>query len=157
MPDATAQENFTNPESRILRANVEGRLGAMLNRVEADTGGLPDEVLADAGLCSEKELAELEERGVAAHAAMGREGRKLAEIDREHRPATRRMAGRMASPEGRERYARRKWMAEAPHGWIKEVMGFRRFGVRGLEKVRGEWNLVCLALNAKRMAAALAG
>ena len=50
-----------------------------------------------------------------------------------------------------------QWMAEAPHGWIKEVMGFRRFGVRGLEKVRGEWNLVCLALNAKRMAAALAG
>ena len=36
-------------------------------------------------------------------------------------------------------------------------MGFRRFGVRGLEKVRDEWNLVCLALNARRMATVLAG
>ena len=114
-------------------------------------------MLADAGYCNEEELAALEERGVVAHVALGREGRRIAEIDGDRRPATKRMAGRMASPEGKERYARRKWMAEAPHGWIKEAMGFRRFGVRGLEKVRGEWDLVCLVLNARRMAAALAG
>ena len=42
-------------------------------------------------------------------------------------------------------------MAEAPVGWIKEVMGFRRFSFRGLEKVQGEWTLVCLALNVKRL------
>ena len=129
----------------------------MLDRVEADAGGSPEEVLADAGYCSEEELAALEVRGIMAHVALGREGRKLAEIYGERRPATKRMAGRMASAEGKERYARREWIAEAPHGWIKEAMGFRRFGVRGLEKVRGEWNLVCLALNARRMAAALAG
>jgi len=188
VPEATAQENFTDPESRIMRtgaggfrqcfnaqvavdggsrmivatevvreAGDQGRLVAMPDRVEADAGGSPDEVLADAGYCSEEELAALEERGIMAHVALGREGRRLAEIDGERRPATKRMAGRMAGPEGRERYARRKWMAEAPHGWIKEAMGFRRFGVRGLEKVRGEWNLVCPALNAGRMAAALAG
>ena len=187
-PEATAQENFTDPESRIMKTSAEGfqqcfnaqvavdggsqmivatevvqeagdqgQLGAMLDRVEADAGGSPDEVLADAGHCSEEELAALEERGIMAHVALGREGRRIAEIDGERRPATKRMAGRMASPEGKERHARRKWMAEAPHGWIKEAMGFRRFGVRGLEKVRGEWNLVCLALNARRMAAALAG
>ena len=187
-PEAKAQDNFTDPESRIMKTSSEGfqqcfnaqvavdggsqvivatevgheasdrgRLGAMLDRVEADAGGSPDEVLADAGYCSEEELAALEERGIVAHVAVGREGRKVAEIDGERRPATRRMAERMASPEGKESYARRKWMAEAPHGWIKEAMGFRRFGVRGLEKVRGEWDLVCLALNARRMATALAG
>ena len=41
--------------------------------------------------------------------------------------------------------------------WRWEAMGFHRFAIRGLEKVRGEWNLVCLALNVRRMTAALAG
>ena len=47
-------------------------------------------------------------------------------------------------------------LAEAPHGWIKHVLGFRRFSLRGLAKVRGEWDLVCLALNAKRLHALIA-
>ena len=42
-------------------------------------------------------------------------------------------------------------LSEAPNGRIKEVMGFRRFSLRGVEKVQGEWHLVCLALNIKRM------
>ena len=67
----------------------------MLDRVEADAGGSPGEVLADAGHCSEEELAALEERGVVAHVALGREGRKVAKIDGERRPATRRMAKRI--------------------------------------------------------------
>ena len=54
-------------------------------------------------------------------------------------------------PAGRERYAQRKWLPEAPHGWINEVLGFRRFRVRGLSKAQGEWDLVCLALNIKRL------
>ena len=187
-PEAKAQDNFTDPESRIMKTGAEGfqqcfnaqvavdgarqvivatevgqeagdqgRLVAMLDRVEADAGGSPGEVLADAGYCSEEEIAALEARGIEAFVALGREGRKQAAIDGRRRPATRRMAERMAGPEGRKRYARRKWIAEAPHGWIKEAMGFRRFSVRGLEKVRGEWDLVCLALNARRMATALAG
>jgi DDE family transposase len=36
-------------------------------------------------------------------------------------------------------------------GWIKEVLGFRRFSLRGEANVRGEWNLVCLAVNLKRL------
>ena len=47
-------------------------------------------------------------------------------------------------------------LSEAPHGWIKHVLGFRRFSLRGLAKVRGEWDLVCLALNAKRLHALIA-
>ena len=45
----------------------------------------------------------------------------------------------------------RKWLSEAPHGWIKHVLGFRRFSLRGLANVRAEWVLVCLALNVKRL------
>ena len=65
--------------------------------------------------------------------------------------ATHRMGEKLASPAGKARYAQRKWPSEAPNGWIKEVLGFRRFSLRGLAKVRGEWDLVCLALNIKRM------
>ena len=182
-PDAKAQENFTDPESRIMKTSSEGfqqcynaqvvvdggsqmivateviqeatdhgQLTKMVDRVEETTDVTPGEVLADAGYCSEEALASLEERGVVAHVALGREGRRVADIDATRRPATRRMADRMATPEGKTSYARRKWIAEAPHGWIKEVMGFRRFGVRGLDKVRGEWDLVCLALNLRRLA-----
>ncbi len=63
--------------------------------------------------------------------------------------SSRKLAKKLESDEGRRRYARRKWMAEAPVGWVKEVMGFRRFSFRGLEKVQGEWTLV--ALNVKRL------
>ena len=54
-------------------------------------------------------------------------------------------------PAGRTAYAERKWLSEAPNGWIKHVLGFRRFSLRGLAKVRCEWDLVCLALNVKRL------
>ena len=76
-----------------------------------------------------------------------------AEVNPETLPATHRMGAKLASPEGRACYAKRKWLSEAPNGWIKEVLGFRRFSLRGLEKVRGEWDLVCLALNIKRLPA----
>ena len=74
-----------------------------------------------------------------------------ADPDAETETATARMAEKLAGPDGRRRYARRKWMAEAPVGWVKEAMGLRRFSFRGLEKVRAERTLVCLALNVKRL------
>ena len=52
---------------------------------------------------------------------------------------------------GRAQYAQRKRLSEAPHEWIKEALGLRRFSVRGPAKVRGEWNLVCPALNIRRL------
>jgi hypothetical protein len=61
------------------------------------------------------------------------------------------MAHRLATPEGRQAYALRKHTPEPVFGIIKSVMGFRQFHLRGLEKVKGEWNLVTLAWNMKRM------
>ena len=61
------------------------------------------------------------------------------------------MAKKMATESGRARHAERNWLSEAPLGWIREALGFRRFGVRGLRQVQGEWDLVCLTLNVKRM------
>ena len=61
------------------------------------------------------------------------------------------MAHRLASPEGRQTYALRKQTAEPVCGIIKAVMGFRQFLLRGLNKAKGEWNLVTLAWNLKPM------
>ena len=92
-----------------------------------------------------------EARGGDACVALARDGSKRPAADPVICPATRRMAEKLATPEGKARYARRKWLSEAPNGWIKEAMGFRRFSVRGLAKARGEWDLACLALNVVRM------
>jgi transposase len=61
------------------------------------------------------------------------------------------MNNRMQTQEGKAFYAKRKSTIETVFGIIKERMGFRRFSFRGFEKVRGEWDLVCLAYNVKRL------
>jgi hypothetical protein len=61
------------------------------------------------------------------------------------------MAHRLKTPEGKKLYALRKQIPEPVFGIIKSVMGFRQFSMRGLEKVRGEWSLVTMAWNLKRM------
>ncbi len=62
------------------------------------------------------------------------------------------MAHKLKSQAGRKLYALRKQTVEPVFGIIKSVMGFRQFSLRGLDKVKGEWTLVCLAWNLKRMA-----
>ena len=181
-PDGKAQENFTDPESRIMKTSSEGfqqcynaqvaveganqlivaaevsanasdqgRMVPLVDGVEAAHGTRPATVLADAGYCNEADLAALEARGVDGYVALGREGKRQVEADADKHPAKARMAEKLATEAGRAQYAQRKWRAEAPIGWIKEALGFRRFSLRGLNEVRGEWDLVCLALNVKRM------
>ena len=133
------------------KATDQGQLVPLLDEVETNYEAVPEVVLADAGYCNEEDLLELETRGIDGHVALGREGKAQTAVNPQKRPATHRMGKKLESPEGRACYAKRKWLSEAPNGWIKEVMGFRRFSLRGLEKVRGEWNLVCLALNIKRL------
>ena len=61
------------------------------------------------------------------------------------------MTHRLTTQAGRAIYAIRKQTVEPVFGIIKSVMGFRQFSLRGLRKVTGEWSLVCLAWNIKRM------
>ncbi len=181
-PDEKAQDNFTDPESRIMKtstegfqqcynaqvavegenqlivatevswnANDQGRMVPLVDEVEATHGERPETVLADAGYCNEDDLQALEARGVDGYVALGREGKHEIRVNAAKHPAKARMAEKLATEAGRAQYAQRKWLSEAPNGWIKEVLGFRRFSLRGLNKVRGEWDLVCLALNVKRM------
>ena len=180
-PDDKAQDNLTDPQSRIMKmgGNIEqcynaqaavdgesqlilatgltnnaadnGELLPMIEAVKNNLGELPKRVLADSGYRSERAFAALEPQGVEALVALGREGKDPATIDRERYPASARMAERLATPQGKAHYRRRKVIPEPVFGWIKHVLGFRQFSLRGLSKVTGEWSLVCLAINMRRM------
>jgi hypothetical protein len=67
------------------------------------------------------------------------------------------MRHRLATPEGKRLYGLRMQLPEPVFGIIKSVMGFRQFSLRGLDKVKGEWNLVTMAFNIKRMFALVGG
>ena len=132
-------------------ASDQGGLPALLDAVSETFDAQPETVLADAGYCNERDLVDLETRGVNGYVAPGREGKTAATSDPKKHPATSRMSEKLAPRAGRAAYAERKWLSEAPHGWIKHVLGFRRFSLRGLATAGGEWDLVCLALNVKRL------
>ena len=66
-------------------------------------------------------------------------------------PALMAMAQKLKTPEGRKKYRRRACTVEPVFGIIKAAMGFRQFLLRGLRKVTGEWTLVCLAYNFRRL------
>ena len=182
VPEDKAQDNFTDPQSRIMKmggsfeqcynaqavvdANSQlivaiglgnnaadnEQLVPMVETVKENLGELPQRVLGDAGFRSEQAFAELEKHEqMEVLVALGREGKKQAAIDPKQYPATVRMAERLASAEGQAHYRRRKAIVEPVFGWIKHAMGFRQFSLRGLDKVAGEWGLVCLALNVRRM------
>ena len=61
------------------------------------------------------------------------------------------MKHRLQTKEGKQIYAQRKSTVEPTFGVIKHVMGFRQFMLRGFEKAKGEWNLICIAYNLKRL------
>ena len=184
VPEAKAQENFTDPDSRIMKRagggfdpsyNAQtavddtahiivaaelgnnaadcGQLLPMLQAVKDNLGALPKQGLADAGYRSEENFAKATRPEMELVVALGREGKQQVQVDAEAYPHTAAMAMKFQTEDGRAAYRRRKWIAEPPNGWIKHVLGFRQFSLRGLEKVRAEWKLVCMALNLRRMGA----
>jgi hypothetical protein len=123
-------------------------------------------VLIDSGFYSEEAVAAAEQsrEGTPApkvYAATGRQphGRTVAQLEARADPpapgadasAKEIMAHRLATQAGRKLYAQRKQTIEPVFGIIKAAMGFRRFSLRGLAKVRTEWTLVTLAYNLKRL------
>ena len=183
VPEDKAQDNFTDPDSRIMKragggfdasynaqtavdeaahiivaaeltncASDAGELPTMLRAVQDNLGSLPEQALADTGYKSEAVFEALAGSGCDLVVSLGREGKKALRFDPERSPHTAAMAAKLQTEEGKAAYRRRKWIAEPPNGWIKNVLGFRQFSLRGLHRVRAEWKLVCLALNLRRMA-----
>jgi len=142
--------------------NDKEQVEPMVEKMQANPAGLnqPDTLLADMGYFSQKNVAACNAAKVAPLIAVKRDAHHQAWRERFTEPAP--LAGD-ASPvdamkhalktqTGRAAYALRKQTVEPVFGIIKSVMGFRQFLLRGLENVRNEWTLVCLAWNLKRMA-----
>jgi transposase/IS5 family transposase len=117
-------------------------------------------LIADTGYFSEHNMQACEAAQIEPLIAVARENHHPNWRERHTEPAplpatatpAETMAHRLKTKDGRKRYALRKHTVEPVFGIIKSVMGFRQFSLRGLDKVRGEWRLVCLAWNLKRMA-----
>jgi len=132
------------------------QLPMVLQAVKANTGAQADQVLADAGYRSEAVMAQLAQAQPQTELviALGREGKVQAHPrDAQRYPHTVAMQAKLQSEQGKADYRKRKWIAEPPNGWIKNVLGFRQFSMRGLQKAQAEFKLVCMALNLRRMGA----
>ena len=121
--------------------------------------GKTETLLADSGYFSQANVTACAEAKIAPLIPPGRQRHHLCWKERFAQPppvpqeptALQAMVHRLATPEGRQIYALRKQTPEPVFGIIKSVLGFRQFHLRGLDKVKGEWNLVTLAWNMKRI------
>jgi transposase len=177
VPEAKAQESFTDPHSRVMKRADGGFdygynaqmavdetahiiVAAELTNVAADNGQLPGvleavraNLGADAGYRSEAVFKQLKDHPSELVVALGREGKQQVSVDATQYPCTAAMAAKLREQQGQLAYRKRKWIAEAPNGWIKNVLGFRQFSMRALHRVQAEFKLVSLALNLRRMCA----
>ena len=141
-----------------------GELEPGINCIDARTGK-PESVSTDAGYVNADMIEKIEtEHGIEVYCSVHREDAH-SERRYDYRPkkatgrATKkirdprliRMRDKLRSDEGKAIYSRRNHTVETAFGIIKEVMGFRGFLLRGHQKVTGEWNLVCLSYNLKRL------
>ena len=148
--------------AQVVQApNDKQQIEPMLKRIEALPANLgkPDTLLADSGYFSEANVAFCAAAQIDPMIAQGRQPHypPLSERFAKAPPAPENptpleaMSHRLQTPEGKRLYALRKQTPEPVFGIIKSVMGFRQFLLRGLDKVQGEWSLVTMVWNMKRM------
>jgi transposase len=122
--------------------------------------GTPHAAAMDNGYFSLETIQAFEAMGIDPHIAIGRDRHQLElhtlwegapEPPPEAADPTTKMAYKLRTAAGKALYKLRKSTVEPVFGIIKEVMGFRQFSLRGLVAAAGEWNLVCLAYNLKRL------
>jgi len=147
----------------VQAPNDKQQIAPMLGKIDAlpEDLGQPETLLADNGYFSEANVTLCEAAKIEPLIALGRQPhhQSLRERFAAAPPAPKNptpveaMAYRLRTPQGKKLYALRKQTPEPVFGIIKSVMGFRQFLLRGLDNVRGEWSLVTMAWNIKRMCA----
>jgi IS5 family transposase len=122
--------------------------------------GKVEKILADAGYYSEANVKKCAAHKIEPYISPRRDPHYRSVFERykeaesvETKDLVEQMEYRLRTLAGRKLYARRKCTIEPVFGIIKAVMGFRQFLLRGLSAVRGEWELVCMAWNLKRLKA----
>ena len=187
-PPPKEQRNFTDPQSHIMKtgrdftqayngqAAVDAdsqvivaqslsnaatdvqQLGAIVKQIKINTGRQARELSADAGYCSEGNLAILARHKIRAYVATGRQRHSDSCAKGRGIRGGRRVAAmrtQLARTARRGRYRLRKQTVEPVFGQIKQARGFRQFLLRGVEKVRGEWSLICTVHNLLKLAKAM--
>jgi hypothetical protein len=148
--DVTDAANDKQQAEPVAQATLAHLAQAGIERRQ-DEWGITQAIPAtlDNGYYSEAAGAALEDLGFDPYIATGRQQHHVPEAEAPGRPSTvqERMAAKVRTPEGKALYARRQVIVEPVFGQIKEARGFRRFLLRGLENLRGEWRLVCLTHN----------
>jgi len=148
-------------DGRGQAPNDKQQIEPMVEKIGALPAALgeAENLLADTGYFSEDNVEACEKAGIEPAIAMGRQPHHPPLAERfakapaapDNPTPVEAMAHRLRTPEGRALYALRKQTPEPVFGIIKSVLGFRQFSLRGLDKVRGEWSLVTMAWNIKRM------
>lgn len=121
--------------------------------------GTVTDILADSGYFSDANVTLCHDQVVTPYIAVTRESHHQPAMERFKEPpplplgadAVETMRHRLKTIAGKAVYAKRKSTIEPVFGIIKAGMGFRQFLLRGLDKVKGEWDLVCIAFNLKRL------
>ena len=134
-------------------ANDKQQLVPLLGKIQEQSGQKPQGVLTDSGYCSEENLQYLDKRRIEGFVAT--EKQKHAQGNESCKPGplpigasrVERMERKLQTKVGAAVYATRKCIVEPAFGQIKQARGFRQFLLRGLEKVRGEWALICMTHN----------
>ncbi len=135
------------------QANDKKQLLPMIEAVKEQSGQKVQVAIADSGYCSEENLRRAAKKKVDLYVATGKQKHNQPQqpsprgrIPKSATPVDR-MKRKLATVAGRAIYARRKTIVEPVFGQIKQAQGFRQFLLRGMEKVRGEWALVCTTHN----------
>jgi len=159
-------------DSLLIVANTLSNHATDRNEAIPTLDAIPEQVgrpaagALDAGYFSEHNITEMEKRKIEPYIATGRDPHhqswaarlaQLAAPPPEDASAKVKMAYKLKTEIGQAIYGLRKSTVEPVIGIIKEVLGFRQFSLRGLKAVAGEWCLVCLAFNLKRLHGLLAG
>jgi len=136
----------------VQSANDKKQLEPMVELVEENTGQVPEQVSADAGYFSEESIMKLEEKGIDLYVSPDRlKHERMPPAAKGRIPANvsikERMRRKLRTKRGREKYSKRKETVEPVCGQIKEARGIRRFLLRGLQRVRAEWKIICLTHN----------
>ncbi len=158
-----AQAAVDSADQIIVAAEVtdqpsdKGQATPMMQQVKENTGGLPGMMSADAGYFSSDEVTKLSTAGIDAYIPPDktRHANKLLAAPRGRIPGSLsvvdRMRRKLRTKQGKKRYGLRKELPEPVFGQIKQVRGFRQFLLRGKEKVRGEWRLICAGHNVLKL------
>jgi hypothetical protein len=123
----------------------------LIEAIESNLGRKPEQASAGSGYCSDVNLAALEAHSINGHVAPGRAKHPTAANGKVGGPLTQRMRQKIDDGGFETPYRLRKQVLEPVLGQIKQARGFRQFLLRGVEKVRAAWAMICTARNLQQL------